>query len=191
MFLLKLTAFSHTCFKCPSSHLCVLQIFPRNATETPALLSSIERNIAAATFTANAQSVPLHRRAGPTTSRAASPDAPRAAPQAQAAAAAAPGRAFASGVGANTSFQVYSKALDEFIAGFPTYEPLMREIKGELDNAVDAAVRCATENVELRRRNTEAQRARAAAVEAAYKKVRLTAVRRHAGKWIAAWICWA
>lgn len=140
-----------------------LQIFPRNATETPALLSSIERNIASATHDAHAHSVPLHRRAGPTASCTAAPStAPAAGPS---------GHGCGPATSANTAFRIYSKALDEFIAGFPSYMPLMREIKQELDAAVNDAVRCAIENVSLRRQSTEARRARAAAVEGAYKKV--------------------
>lgn len=134
----------------------LLQIFPRNATETPALLASIQRNIAAATYEANAHSVPLHRRSGLPAARVAPADAP-------------PGRAAPA---ANAAFHIHCRALDQFIDGFPTYMPLMREIKRELDGAVNDAVRCATENVSLRRQSTEARRARAAAIEEAYKKAR-------------------
>eukprot|EP00892_Ulva_mutabilis_P008541 jgi/Ulvmu1/6059/UM027_0037.1 len=131
-----------------------VEIFPRNATETPALLSSIERHIAAASYDANSAAVPQHVRAALT-----------AAP----AAAGSPGAARAS-LSANAAFNIYSQALDEFIAGFPSYAQLMREIKGELDGAVNDAVRCAKENVALRQQRTEARRAREAAVEEAYKK---------------------
>lgn len=136
-----------------------MQVFPRNATETPALLASIERNIAAASYDANSLAVPLQRRVAATAAQVV---------QGTAGPTAAAGRCSLS---SNAAFKIYSQALDEFIAGFPTYAPLMREIKGELDGAVNDAVRCAKENVGLRQQRTEARRAREAAVEEAYKKV--------------------
>lgn len=170
----------HMRIPCPKSAVVAVQIFPRNATETPALLASIERNIAAATYDANSMAVPLQRRAAPT-----------ALPPGQAGSV-PPTDATRAAFSSNSAFHIYSTALEEFTAGFPTYRPLMLEIKGELDGAVNDAVRCAKENVELRQKRTEARRAREAAVDEAYKKVLpCPSLRRrhHASLWCSVWLC--
>ena len=70
--------------------------------------------------------------------------------------------------------RAHSKALDAFIAGFPTYAPLLRRIKGEMHAALDEAVATGLRSVDLRAQLTDVKAAREAAVEHAYAQARNT-----------------
>jgi hypothetical protein len=134
-----------------------LQVFPRSSSETPALLADLERTIAAATHTA-ADAAAAHRRRPEST-----------APQASAALA-------AHGAAANLAIHVHSAALDRFIEGFPTYARLLTEMKGEFERALNRAIECARDNVELRQQRSADKAARAQAVDQAYQKVHRSAL---------------
>jgi hypothetical protein len=71
----------------------------------------------------------------------------------------------------NLQLQIYSKALEQFIPGFPTYAPLLRKIKHEMESTLDDSVACALDCVGLRTRLHAAKATREAAVEHAYAQV--------------------
>ena len=117
-----------------------VQVFPRNATQPPRLLQVLERLLRDGMWEAVLEA-------------SAPPSAPRT-----------------PGVAANLRLVVHSAVFEEFIGGFESYAPLLREIKDELDGMLDDSVRCARENVELQRQLAQAEAQKEKAVENAYVK---------------------
>lgn len=75
------------------------------------------------------------------------------------------------GLEANLQLRIHAKALEQFIAGFPTYAPLLRQIKQEMETTLDDSVACALDSIGLRARLHEVKATREAAVEHAYAQV--------------------
>ena len=70
------------------------------------------------------------------------------------------------------SWDAHAEALDTFISGFPTYAPLLRRIKCELDSAVDRGVTDAKNALALREQLRSARLERDVAVARARHQVR-------------------
>jgi hypothetical protein len=119
-----------------------MQVFPHNPMQVPGLLARIERAIHDGTR----QAVMLAS-SQPTGSRT-------------------------TGIEANLTLGVHAHALDIFIEGFPTYAPLLRKIKAEMEVTLNNAATCALECVALRRQLRDGKQARDSAVAYAYQQVR-------------------
>ena len=121
----------------------VVQVFPHNRTLRPGLLARLERGITAGTHA-------VARSAATASTSCQPPELHPAQLQ-----------------------SVYASALSTFAEGFPSYAPLLRQIQGEMDSAIEAATACALDGVALKQQLWDAQQEREAAVAHAYRQVRL------------------
>lgn len=120
-------------------------MFPRNSQQPPGLLSSLQRLL-------------YERLRDATVEATAQPldHRPR-------------------GIARNLNLAVHSAVFEQFVRAFTSYSGLLREIKDELDGALDDAVRCARENIDLRAQLVKADAERTRAVEGAYMTAASTA----------------